>query len=620
MRVEADQVDAAQFRSLVRDGEVALRCGDVEAARQALTGATSLWRGEPFGDVAMQTGLAREATRLREEYHSALEVRVDADLAAGCHRQLVPELETLTTEHPFRERFWGQLMVALYRSGRQADALSAYQRVRKLLAIELGLEPGGELRRLEQAVLTQDIGLDPVAPASQVASIAGNIAGTPTVLRSPVRYAVCDDGVHVAYQVAGNGPVDIVVVPGFVSHLDMWWDAPTDQLVRRLASFGRLIIFDKRGMGLSDRPEHIDPTQWVEDVRAVLAAVGSQQAVIFGVSAGAPTALLFAAAHPDETRAVMLWGGSARFTSAAGYDIGYTSDEVDAFASHLEANWGTGVGISQFAPSRAADSEARNYWARYQRMSASPSAAAEFLRATSRTDARDVLARLHTPTLILHAARDRLVPLAAARFLADHIGDARLVELDSDVHLIWLSDVVDDGTAEIESFLGRLIASGPADPVVVTILAVRPAPAWTRWHDDVGDIVKRGGGHVLDEPGLSTFSSPTHALRCARTLAIELEGRGRAARMGVHSGECVVDDKGAHGIAVSVTRELAAVAAPGEVLVTQTVRDLTESSGLDLTPHSRRAFDGIAVEWDVFAVRSHSARDTCASLSVVRRA
>ncbi len=451
LRVAVDDVDVGRFRRLVREGDDALRKGSTPRAREKLGEAVVLWRGDPFAGVGSHTGLAAEAVRLREEYLTALEARLAADLAAGCHAELVGELEALVREHPFRERLWGHLIVALYGSGRQADALAAYQRARRLLRDELGLEPGGELRRLEQAVLGQDLSLD---------GLSHDRASTgpePPLLRSPVRYAVGRDGVHVAYQIVGDGPIDVLAIPGFVSHLDMWWDAPTDRLVRRLASFSRLILFDKRGMGLSDRPANIDVEQWVEDSRSVLDAAGSQQAVILGISAGASTAMLFAAGHPERTRALILYGGSARFLNGDGYDLGFDRAVVESFISEWEANWGTDFGISLLAPSRANDPIALEYWARCQTTSASPSAAAAFLRALAEIDVRHALPTITAPTLIVHAARDQNVPVEAARLSRDLIPGATLVELDSDIHLIWLSDVIDDITNEIETFIAQTV-------------------------------------------------------------------------------------------------------------------------------------------------------------------
>jgi DNA-binding SARP family transcriptional activator/pimeloyl-ACP methyl ester carboxylesterase len=590
--VAAGDVDVGRFRGLVRAAEEARARGAEPEAREHLREAVALWRGDPFPAAGPRSGLAAEAVRLREEYLTALEARLAADLAAGCDGELVAELETLVREHPFRERLWGHLMVALYRTGRQADALAAYQRARARLGEELGLEPGGELRRLEQAILDHDPSLDgPATPPP--------LDHEPAPARSPVRYAVGPDGVHVAYQIVGDGPIDVLAVPGFISHLDLWWDAPTDRLVRRLASFSRLILFDKRGMGLSDRPAAVDVEHWVADARAVLDAAGSDQAVILGISAGAPTAALFAASHPERTRALIMYGGYGRFLAGDGYDIGADPDVVESFIGDMEARWGTGVGLKLFAPGRAKDPAARQYWARSQTISASPGAAATFLRALAAIDIRHALPTIGAPTLLLHATRDQNVPVQAARYACDLIPGATLVELDSDIHLIWLSDVVDEITRAIETFIARTGPVTAVDRVLATVLATAGGP------DDAPGraIVERWGGRPLGRPGCAAFDGPARAIRCAGALVSELGDRGLAVGAAVHSGECEPQEHGRlRGIAVDVAGELATGARGGEVLVTQTVRDLIVGSPIELEPRGRRSFRGVPGEWEVFAV------------------
>jgi DNA-binding SARP family transcriptional activator/pimeloyl-ACP methyl ester carboxylesterase len=601
LRVAPDDVDVIRFRALVRAGEDALRDGVPGVARDRLASAIALWRGEPFGGVAAHTGLAAEAVRLREEHASALEARIAADLAVGEHRELVGELEALLHEHPFRERLWGHLMVALYRSGRQADSLAAFERARVLLREELGLEPGGELRRLERAVLAQD--------ASVVGTAPGAAATAPPLrpprLRSPVRYAVARDGTHVAFQTFGDGPIDLIAVPGFVSHLDMWWDAPTDALVERLASFSRLILFDKRGMGLSDRPNAIDVEMWLDDIEAVLDAARSERAVVLGISAGAPTAALYAARHPERVRALILYGGYARFLTADDYAFGTDAAVVDSFIDNMQAKWGTGVGISVLATSRADDPVARQFWARLQTTSASPAAAAEFLRALSRVDVRRDLPAIIAPTLVLHATRDTNVPIESARLCNELIPGSRLVELDSDIHLIWLSDVVETITTEIEQFVRRTVVAAPDDTgrvVLATVLAVDSGTmAQPEARTVVCDAVARDGGRVFAEPGLAVFDRPSLAIRCGTRLACALR---RPPGVAVHSGECEVTATGVRGLAVDVVTRMAAAAAPGELLVTRTVRDLVAGTVLVCEPRAPLVVDGSPDEWQTYAVRT----------------
>ncbi|HUG00188.1 MAG TPA: alpha/beta fold hydrolase [Ilumatobacter sp.] len=462
LRITPEDVDVGRFRALVHKGEVATAAGDPAKAAVALGEAVALWRGEPFSGVAAHTGLAGEATRLTEEYISALELYFNANLMAGRHAELVGELEGLVLEHPFRERLWGCLMVALYRCGRQADALAAYQRARQILVEELGLEPGGELRRIEEAILRQDETL--AAPDRLDTSVTAN-AGTPgTVLRSPVRYATASDGMGIAYQVAGDGPIDILAIPGFVTHLDIWWNAPTDGLVRQLTSIGRLISFDKRGMGLSDRPDSVDAMQWVDDALAVLDAVGADDVVVLGISAGAPTAIRLASLYPQRARALVIFGGGARTIAGPGYEIGHDRETLRRFADNLERQWGTGVAISFYAPSRAKEPHVRDYWARYQRLSASPAAAMRSFWAAVESDVTDLLPTITAPTLVLHPERDIVAPVAWGRFMADRIPHAEFVALDSDVDLICVSDVIDDLAQHIGEFIERTLRSAETTP------------------------------------------------------------------------------------------------------------------------------------------------------------
>jgi pimeloyl-ACP methyl ester carboxylesterase len=594
---------SAAFRTLVHAGEDALRRGLIRRARDELGDAVGLWRGELLGGVAPHTALAAEGVRLREEYLTALETRISADLAAGCAGELVGELEALVREHPFRERMWVHLITALYRAGRQADALTAYSRARTLLREELGLEPGGELRRAERAVLEHDPSLD----ASPVRTTPP--AGTVAIIRPPVRYAMSPDGVHIAYQIVGDGPVDVIAVPGFVSHLDMWWDAPTDHLVRRLASFSRLILYDKRGMGLSDRPPVIDVEHWIDDTLAVLDAAGSERAVILGISAGAPTAALCAAIHPNRTRALILCGGFARFLPGDGYEPGYDRRTAEAFIERMSTKWGTGTGMAALAPSLKDDPAARAFWARCQTFAASPDAAAAFLRALVEIDVRPALPTIATPTLILHATRDRNVPIEAARACRDLIPGAELVELESDIHLIWLSDVVEEITTQIERFVGRTVPSvAELDRALVTVLAVSLGQSGRGPDELFRPIIERWRGRTVRTPDLATFDGPAQALRCAQEVIKGLETRGHHVRVGIHIGECAVADGDVRGLPVDIANQLANDAEPGEVLVSQTVRDLLVGSTIRLQARGRRMLDGVPGEWDVFSVapdRSH---------------
>jgi hypothetical protein len=299
-----------------------------------------------------------------------------------------------------------------------------------------------------------------------------------------------------------------------------------------------------------------------------------------------------------------MYGGYARFLAGDGYDLGSDPDGVESFIRHMEANWGTGVGLSILAPSRAHDPAARQYWARYQTISASPGAAATFLRALAAIDIRPALPTITAPTLVLHATRDQNVPVAAARHCCELIPGATLVELDSDIHLIWLSDVVDEITRAIEAFIARTAPVTVVDRVLATVLATAGPD-----RDEPGDalvrtIVERWGGHPVGRPGCAAFDGPARAIRCARALVSELGAQGLTVGAAVHSGECEPEGDGLRGVAVDVARELAAGAGRGDVLVTQTVRDLVVGSPIELESRGRRAFSGVPGDWEVFAVTS----------------
>ena len=586
LQVDEDDVDVVRFRSLVRRGEAALAAGDAAQASERLREALALWRGEPFAGVAEHTGLAAEAVRLKEELVSALELRLQADLELGRHAEIVGELDALADAHPYRERLVAYLMLALYRCGRQVDALATYEAARERLVEELGLEPGGELRRMQAAILHHDPSLE--APARSSRGPGGNGSAPPLatlgIARSPVRYARSSDGVNIAYQVAGRGPVDILAIPGFVTHLDIWWNAPTDGLVRRLSSIGRLISFDKRGMGLSDRPESIDALRWVDDALAVLDAVGARDVIVLGISAGTPTAIRLAALHPDRVRGLVVFGGGARTIAGPGYEIGHERALLESFAANLEQGWGTGVAISAYAPSRAAQPHVRDYWARYQQLAAAPAAAIRYFWACVESDVTDLLPAVSVPTLVLHPERDLIAPVAWGQYLAEQIPGAQFVALDSDVDLICVSDVIDEMAAHIGHFIEHEVTGRPpvaeGEAVLRTVVAVELGSDGSR--AGIEAALAAGGGEVpagfTGHRVVATFASSARALRCAAAMVGTGDGR-----VGLHVGECVPS---AGGDAVDVAVRLAEAAAPGEVLLTRTVRDVASSVDLEVEPRA----------------------------------
>ncbi len=455
LTVAPEAVDAHAFRTVVERARGELRAGDAIAAHASLHAALAMWRDEPLGNVHGGVHLEREAAHLAEARLEAIEDCIDAELACGRHNAVVGELDALVESNPQRERFWGQRVLALYRCGRQVEALRACASLRQQLRDEVGLEPGPELRALESAVLEQRPELD-WSPAHEVGRAsrreaplrrAGGSAAMPAV-----HYARASDGVNVGYRVVGTGP-DLIIVPGYFSHLDMWWESYTERLVRRLSSATRLILFDKRGMGLSDRPPCIEIEDWVEDTRAVLDAVGSQRATVMGLSAGGLIATLFAATFPERVTSMVLYGAWPRLRWAEDFPIGFREDGSEEMLARFGDQWGTGVGFDEMCASGIDNPVAREQYARYQRMAASPSSAVAYLRLLAGLDVRDALPAISAPTLVLHASREKAVPIELARYTADHIPGAALVELDSADHLLWFSDVLDVIVDEIYDFV-----------------------------------------------------------------------------------------------------------------------------------------------------------------------
>jgi len=430
VNLDENSLDALRFERLIHEGR-ACAIADPASAAHLLREADDLWGGDAYAELSGVSALTIEVQRLHELRVAAIEARIDAELALGMHNALVPELEALVDSHPLREGLRAQLMTALYRSGRQAEALRVYQRTRHVLGEELGIEPSPELRRIEDQILTQDAMLD--LPSST----------EPRPFVPKVRYAETSDGVQVAHYAIGSGDVDLVYVPGWVSNIETMWEHPLPvQFLRRLASMGRLICFDKRGTGLSDRVpinELPDLEKRTDDVRAVLDAVGSERAVLFGVSEGGPMAALFAATHPERTAGLILYGAYAARKSSAEYPWAPSTEARNRWLGFIEREWGGEVDLRTLAPSMSDDDEFRVYWSRYLRSGASPTAAVALGRMNTEADITDVVVSIDVPTLVLHRTGDLESPVEGARWLAANIPGARIVEFDGSDHLPQIS-------------------------------------------------------------------------------------------------------------------------------------------------------------------------------------
>jgi pimeloyl-ACP methyl ester carboxylesterase/DNA-binding winged helix-turn-helix (wHTH) protein len=431
----------------------------------------------------------------------------------------------------------------------------------------------------------------------------------------PVQYARSGD-VNIAYQVLGTGPVDLVFVMGWVSHLEYFWHEPSfARFLRRLASFSRLILFDKRGTGLSDRIAEL-PTleQRMDDVRAVLTAAGSRRAVLLGVSEGGPMCSLFAATYPEKTEALIMIGTYARRLRADDYPWAPTQEERETFCREILERWGGPVGIEARAPSVAGDPVFRDWWATFLRMGASPAAAVALTQMNAQIDVRHVLPTIQVPTLVLHRTGDRTLLVEEGRYIASLIPRARFVELPGDDHLPFVGDQ-DALLDEIERFLSGTLARLESNQVLATIMCAticrsRASNGPTLDIDRVNALVASEAqlfsGRDVQSNGervFAAFDGPARAIRCGARIAGEAARLGMTVGFGLHTGECDRLRGAAEGPVADAAARIAAVARPSEVLVSRTVVDLVAGSKLHFADRGRHAIAPGEKARTLFAVR-----------------
>jgi DNA-binding SARP family transcriptional activator/pimeloyl-ACP methyl ester carboxylesterase len=602
LRVAPQELDALRFAQLAAEGDAALAADDAAGAAQYLDQALGLWRGPALADFDRVPSAHAEAGRLEERRLAALESRAEAMLACGKHRDLIAELEALTAGQPLRERFWYQRMLALYRAGRQADALRVYRELRDRLVDELAIEPGPELRELHARILRQDPTLDGPVPGRTG-------AGLDAVPRT--RYVQTRDGIHIAFQVIGEGERDMVLVPGLMSHIELIWeDHETADFYQRLSALGRLILFDKRDTGLSDRgPGAMSLEERMEDVRAVMQAAGSSRAVLFGYSEGAPMSILFAATYPERVTALILASASARWFPAPGYPCGQGAQEMyDALRDIAAHRWGQGESIEWYLPSRAHSAHARQLLGRFERMAVNPSA---FLRLTQMIhdiDVRAVLPAIHVPTLVIQRLDDRITPPCHGRYLASHIAGARYFEQPGDHSLRFAgSGDNDELYAEIAEFLAATSQHGGPDRVLATILHTKTADGPTT---ATSDLVRGHRGRLIRNRAdglLATFDAPGQAIRCAAAVLADAATAGIQIRAGIHTGEVNLEGENIAGASVQITDRVAALARPAEILVSRTVKDLVTGTGISFAERGSHRLDGPSEKWTLFAVTGFAA-------------
>jgi len=439
------------------------------------------------------------------------------------------------------------------------------------------------------------------------------------------RYAKAPDGTSIAYQVVGDGPVDLVYASGIWSNVELMWEDPSwAHFLERLAKFSRLILFDMRGVGLSDRgPEPPVLELQRDDVGAVMDAVGSADAIVFGGARAATMAMLFAATHPDRTKALVLYAPVAKTVSTPDFPFGKSPEEQRVFFERFVREVGTGQNLELQAPSVASDDRFVKWWARFERLVASPSAYEELGRIFTDVDVRDILPAIHVPTLVIHRKDDAIVLERQARYVADQIQGATYVEFPGEDHLPFVGDaevIVD----EVEQFVTGRRPIRETDKVLATILFTDIVDS-TRQQAELGDrgwkrlverhhaivrgLLGRYRGEEQDTAGdgfYVRFDGPARAIRCAQEIVETIRPLGIEVRAGLHTGECEIVDGKCSGLSVSIGARVMANAGPSEVLVSRTVTDLTAGSGLTLQDAGEHELKGVPDRWRLYRVAAGS--------------
>lgn len=439
-----------------------------------------------------------------------------------------------------------------------------------------------------------------------------------------VHYARASGDVDIAYTVFGDGPFDLVVAAGFVTHLDLQWRFPWFQGFQALARGCRVIVFDKRGTGLSDRSLGFGSLEErSDDIRAVMDAASSRRAVIYGVSEGGPMAVLFAATYPARVQALILYGTGARFSEAPGYAIGMSQKYADAFIGSFAQDWGTGRSYGAFIQHAPDPAEAARFLAQFERSACTPQMAEQIMRRNFEIDIRPILSTVSVPTLVMHCTDDPTVPVELGRYLGEHIADARYAEIGGDFHASWRSEDMAKLRPPVLEFLGSIGFEEPRLPssrALATILftdivgsteraAEMGDRAWKELldtHDAVAaDRVAASGGRLIKTTGdglLATFDGPSAGIEAALAIRNSVSPFDVQIRSGVHTGEVELRGRDVGGIGVHIGARIAALAGPGEILVSRTVKDLVTGSGITLQDRGNHTLKGITDEWQVYAV------------------
>ena len=432
-----------------------------------------------------------------------------------------------------------------------------------------------------------------------------------------IRYARCAGGIDVAYKVMGDGPIDVVYVPGFVSHLDLLDDVPFYcHPIDDMARFARVVTFDKRGTGLSDRSLGFGSlADRMDDIRAVMDAAGIERAALFGISEGGPLAILFAATYPDRVTKLCLYGTFARAAYEPGYEIGIRPEEVEVVLTPLIEEWGTGKGLSTLVQN--VPPEAMPIVARYERNATTPKMLEQIMLSNFAIDVRSVLPAITVPTLVLHTQGDPIVPVELGRWLAEHIPGAELIEYEGAFHGDWNAKGL---FPEAVSFLAGEAPQSAADRMLATVLFTDIVSSTEtdfrvgdhRWrelldqHDDVAKRrIARHRGRLVKTTGdglLATFDGPARAITCAQEIALGAKPLGLDIRAGLHTGEVELRGDDITGLGVVIARRVCDLAGADELLASRTVKDLVIGSGIGFTDRGVHTLKGVPDDWQLYAV------------------
>jgi len=441
-------------------------------------------------------------------------------------------------------------------------------------------------------------------------------------METQTRY-VKKDGVNIAYQVHGEGPTDLILVPGWVSHVEYAWEVEQyAAFLERLASFCRFIMMDRPGTGLSD-PVDKFPTleQRMEEVHAVMDDAGSETATVMGISEGGPMSILLAATYPERINSLVLYGTFPRFLQAPDYPIGQTPEYLDKSLANIERGWGEGASVRWLAPSMADDKKFIRVWSKFERYAVSPGRIDRLLRQTLVSDTRGILSAINVPTLIACRIDDQVTPPAFSRYLAENIKGAKLVELAGEDHFPWTGDV-EALLTEVEEFVTGSRRAIDTDRVLATVLFTDIVEStknaiemgdrkWRdlleRHHRLVRREIEHFRGREIGTAGdgfFATFDGPARAIHCALAIRDDIASLGMAVRAGVHTGECEVMGENYSGAAVNIGARVQSAASPNEILVSRTVKDLVVGSGLDFVDRGEHELKGIPGEWQLYSANA----------------